>query len=252
MKRLDQWLVDLNIAPSRTKAKELLQRGHVQIQRHGEWVPATSASQKHDQLSKQQIRLADSELLKYVARSGLKLEGALRASAVVVSGLTCLDVGQSTGGFTDCLLQQGASSVIGVDVGKDQLADSLKNDARVESFEGVNARELAGLSQLQNYMGKMDLLVMDVSFISVTKVLDGVLPFLKSGGECLVLIKPQFELGADALNKNGIVTDPEDLEVLKQKMLQHFTDIGLQQVQSFDSQLTGRDGNQEFFIHAKK
>lgn len=252
MKRLDQWLVDLNIAPSRTKAKELLESGHVQIQRHGEWVPVTSASQKHYQLSRQQVRLADAELLKYVARSGLKLEGALKASALEVSGLICLDVGQSTGGFTDCLLQQGAAKVIGVDVGKDQLADSLRDDSRVKSFEGVNARELAGFSELENHLGKMDLLVMDVSFISVTKVLEGVLPFLKPGGECLVLIKPQFELGADALNKNGIVRDPEDLEALKQKMLQHFSDIGLQQVQSFDSQLTGRDGNQEFFIHAKK
>ena len=161
-------------------------------------------------------------------------------------------MGQSTGGFTDCLLQSGAAKVVGVDVGRDQLANALRADPRVICHEGVNARELAELAEFKEYSGQMDLLVMDVSFISVTKGLSGVLPLLKAGGEVLILIKPQFELGADALNKSGVVSNPGDLEVLREKMLQHFEDIGLKHVRHFNSQLMGRDGNQEFFIHAKK
>ncbi len=252
MKRLDQWLVDLNFVPSRTKAKELLLMGAVEVQVDSAWVTARSASQIIELLRSDQVRITDSRLLKYVARSGLKLEGVLSDSKVSPKGCICFDIGQSTGGFTDCLLRAGAQKVVGVDVGKGQLAKSLKMDSRVEFYERVNARHPLEFPVFASYSGKVDILVMDISFISVTKVLKGVLSLLKPGGNIFVLIKPQFELGSQALNKSGVVMKTHLLEALKEKMLQHFENIGLQHMQFYDSPLQGRDGNREFFIHAKK
>lgn len=252
MKRMDQWLVDLKLVPSRTKAKELLQRGCIQVQSQGEWLSVHSPAQKWGALTHDQVKITDSDLLKYVSRSGIKLEGALREAAVTPRGWLCFDVGQSTGGFTDCLLQAGALKVVGVDVGKNQLAESLRVHPKVEFFEGINARDAESSPIFRKYFNQVDLLVMDVSFISITKVLKSVLPVVKPDGHVLILIKPQFELGASALNKNGVVKDTEELKVLKEKMFQHFDSIGLQQIDLFNSQLAGRDGNQEFFLHAKK
>src|SRR6185369_11595525 len=141
---------------------------------------------------------------RYVSRGGLKLEGALATSGIAVAGKVCLDIGQSTGGFTDCLLQHGAAQVTGVDVGHGQLHEKVRRDPRVVAIESVNARELTA----QQVGVDFDLVTGDLSFISLTLVLPALVPLLKSGGALLMLVKPQFELQPGQVGKRGIVTDP--------------------------------------------
>lgn len=252
MKRLDQWMVELKLVPSRTKAKELLESGVVRLRVDHSWMEAPQGSRKFKELSAEDFEITENQLLKYVARSGLKLDGAIKKSGIQVVGLNCLDVGQSTGGFTDCLLQLGAKKIVGFDVGHDQLAEKIKGHPNVISIEGLNAKDIEEHPDFNSSKLQFDLVVIDVSFISIIKVIPYVLPFLKEQGDILALIKPQFELGAAALNKKGVVRDESELKELKQKMLQHFEELGLKQLECIESQLAGKDGNQEFFIHAKK
>ena len=159
--------------------------------------------------------------------------------------MRCLDVGQSTGGFTDCLLQRCAAHVVGVDVGHDQLHAKIRNDARVTGIEGVNARTL------QNVGEPFDLIVADVSFISLTKVLPQWPALLHEGGRVLSLVKPQFEVGADNLARGGIVRDDSLYAVVEKTIRKSCFDAGLIVLDYFDSSITGGDGNREFFIYAK-
>jgi 23S rRNA (cytidine1920-2'-O)/16S rRNA (cytidine1409-2'-O)-methyltransferase len=162
------------------------------------------------------IKDADNPAGKYVGRGGLKLEAALREFHVEVNGFTCLDVGASTGGFTDCLLQHGATRVFAVDVGHNQIDWRLRSDPRVEVREGINARYL----KPEDFPAKFDLIAVDVSFISLTKVLPALVLLLKSDGRLIALIKPQFEVGRGEVGSGGIVKDPH--QFMERKEMQSF------------------------------
>ena len=178
------------------------------------------------------------------------MAGALEATSLDVQGFRVLDVGISTGGFTDCLLQKGASEVVGLDVGHNQLDWKLKTDSRVKSFEGVNARAIPA----DLFTGDFDLVVIDVSFISLTLVLFEALRFLKNGGFLLALIKPQFEVGREEVGKGGIVKDPLLHSRVQDKIMEFCKkDNGVfLELKIFESPIEGTDGNKEFFIFGRR
>ena len=201
-----------------------------------------------------------------MSRGGLKLAGALQWAGLSVSGLLCLDVGQSTGGFTDCLLQAGAARVVGVDVGHHQLNPRLREDPRVICLEGLNARNMTAAdlvaedegadgevaSQSESFDPPYPLITGDLSFISLTLVLPALVPLLAEGGQLLMLVKPQFELQPGQIGKGGIVNDPAYYDVVEQRLRQCCADLGLQVRGYSESVIQGGDGNREFFIHAEK
>lgn len=223
-----------------------------------------------------QIRLLNDAQARYVSRGGLKLEHALQVVGLDVTGMRCLDVGQSTGGFTDCLLQHGAAFVSGVDVGSAQLHPQLRTDPRVLCVENVNARNLQaedlldafaastgdqGLFEEEPADGKVaeasfatacDLVVVDLSFISQTLVLPALVPLLKPGGTLLSLVKPQFELQPGQVGKGGIVKDATHYVFVEQRLREACAALDLTVTAWFDSPLQGGDGNHEFFICARK
>lgn len=241
--RADVLLVERGLAPSRTAAQRLIAAGHVFTRDGSARAALTKPSATvHDDA---QIEIEASELDRFVSRGGLKLEGALKQVALDVNGFRCLDVGQSTGGFTDCLLQRGAAHVVGVDVGHDQLHAKIREDLRVTCVEGVNARTL------QNVGEPFDLIVADVSFISLTKVLPQWLALLGEGGRVLSLVKPQFEVGADNLARGGIVRDESLYAVVERDIRKACIDAGLSVLAYFASTIKGGDGNREFFVYAK-
>jgi 23S rRNA (cytidine1920-2'-O)/16S rRNA (cytidine1409-2'-O)-methyltransferase len=188
--------------------------------------------------------------LKYVSRAGLKLEGALQRTDLSVEKLICLDVGQSTGGFSDVLLAKGAAEVVGFDVGHGQLHARLRSHPRLKSFEGVNARDAAEHPILRGYLNKADLVVGDVSFISLRILLPELTAFLVPRGRMLFLVKPQFELARSHLNKKGVVRDAGDYERVEESIRSAVADQGLKLVDYFESCIVGQDGNREFFAYA--
>ena len=188
------------------------------------------------------IKGSDDPTTRYVGRGGLKLEAALREFQIDVTGFVCLDVGASTGGFTDCLLQNGAKKVFAVDVGHNQIDWRLRNDPRVEVREGVNARYLTP----EDFPQKFDLVVMDVSFISVTKVLPAIVPLLASGGSIVTLIKPQFEVGRGEVGGGGIVRDEAKRARVVEEVNNFARALGLEVVNLIESPITGAEGNIEF------
>src|ERR1041385_2885500 len=195
--RIDKLLVDRGLAESRTKAQALVMARAVLVDEQLIHKPSELFS--HDA----NIRIKESATQRYVSRGGMKLEAALRDFNVDAAGLVCLDVGASTGGFTDCLLQHGASGVVALDVGHNQLHWQIRTDQRVDVREGVNARRLSPA----DFKEKFDLITIDVSFISLTKILPPVVPLLTSSGCIIALIKPQFEVGKGEVGKGGIVKD---------------------------------------------
>jgi len=177
----------------------------------------------------------------------------LRDSGLQVSGLRCLDVGQSTGGFTDCLLQQGAALVVGVDVGHGQLHPSLRSDPRVVCVERTNARELqAQDARVPQGAQGFDLIVGDLSFISLTLVLPALLPFLKLGADVLMLVKPQFELQPSDIGKGGLVKDPASYPKVELRLRDACAGLGLHVLGYWPSAIAGGDGNNEFWIGARR
>ena len=249
--RADQLLVERGLAASRSQAQRLIAAGvqwrlgagkFLRVAKNGDEVPAAA-----------ELQLLDDAEARYVSRGGLKLEGALQATGWDGAGWRCLDVGQSTGGFTDCLLSLGAAQVVGIDVGHDQLNPRLRCDPRVVCIEGLNARELqAGDPRVVQAGQGFDLVVGDVSFISLTLVLPGVAALLKSGGRLLMLVKPQFELQPGQVGKGGIVRDASLYAVVEQRIRTALTDLGLQVQAWRDSPIAGGDGNREFFVQAFK
>lgn len=237
--RLDQLVVDLGLAPTRTKAQSLILAGLVMVE--GEVV--SKAGTPIDPT----VEITLKEKIKYVSRGGLKLEGAIQHLGVKVQGLTVLDVGASTGGFTDCLLQHGAKHVFAIDVGRGQLDNSLRNHSLVTYKESFHVKELSK----ETFGRTFSLIVMDVSFISLTKVLPTVLNCLESGGHLLALIKPQFETEAKYLDKGVLKDEPLRLQIMD-KICQFAKDLGLQNIQVSDSVLKGPKGNQETFLYAQK
>jgi 23S rRNA (cytidine1920-2'-O)/16S rRNA (cytidine1409-2'-O)-methyltransferase len=243
--RADQLLVERGLASSRSQAQRLIASGVRWLDR-GQWKPV--AKNGDEVPAEAEVELLDTAEARYVSRGGLKLEGALRAAQVDVTGKTCLDVGQSTGGFTDCLLRHGAAKVTGVDVGHGQLHEQVRNDPRVVVVEKVNARELT----VDHVGSGFDLVTGDLSFISLTLVLPALVPLLKDGGDLLMLVKPQFELQPGQVGKHGIVSDPALYAVVERRLRDACAALGLQVRGWHDSPVAGGDGNREFFVHAVK
>jgi 23S rRNA (cytidine1920-2'-O)/16S rRNA (cytidine1409-2'-O)-methyltransferase len=247
--RLDKLLVDQGHAASRERAQALILAGRVLVDEQRIDKPGTSIS------AAAAIRLLGSDL-KYVSRGGLKLEHALAQWSIDLTGLHCVDIGASTGGFTDCMLQNGARSVLAVDTGYGQIAQKLRDDPRVTLLERTNARLLAPGELLTPESTTPVFLAMDVSFISATLVLPAVLNALSTPdkpwhGEAVILIKPQFEAGRENIGKGGIVRDPD----ARQSAIQRVRDCVLEQhgtaIEVIDSPIHGMEGNHEYLLHTR-
>jgi 23S rRNA (cytidine1920-2'-O)/16S rRNA (cytidine1409-2'-O)-methyltransferase len=243
--RLDKLLVDAGLAPSRERAQSLIVAGKVlvdeqKITKAGTQVPESAT-----------VRLLGEDL-RYVSRGGLKLERALAHWNIDVTGRICMDVGASTGGFTDCLLQHGAARVIAVDTGYGQLAYRLRTDPRVSLLERTNARFLTP-GQIGEFVS---FVVVDVSFISATLVLPAVVEAAFGQGtlrgELVVLVKPQFEAGREHVRKGGIVRDPEAQKSAVDKVTRALIQIGFANVDCIDSPILGTEGNREFLLYARR
>lgn len=236
--RIDKLLVDRGLVESRTKAQALVMAGAVLVNEQRVNKPSEQFT------SEVQIRVksADDPASKYVGRGGLKLEAALEKFEIDVAGVECLDVGASTGGFTDCLLQRGAKSVYAIDVGHNQLDWRLRNDPRVVVREGLNARYLTP----EDLPIKFDLVVMDVSFISSTKVLPAIIPLMTTNGRLVLLIKPQFEVGRVDVGSGGIVRDESKREKAVEEVNRVAEELGLRNLGLIESPIKGAEGNVEF------
>ncbi len=236
--RIDKLLVERGLAGSRTKAQAMVMAGVVLVDEQRVVKPSDPTPlQAHIR-----IKGADDPTSRYVGRGGLKLEAALREFVVDVEGLTCIDIGASTGGFTDCLLQHGAALVFAIDVGHNQIDWRLRTDTRVSVREGVNARYLMP----EDFDCRFDLAVMDVSFISVTKVLPAIVTLLSDAGRVITLIKPQFEVGRGEVGSGGIVRDPEKHQRVTAEVTQAAEALGLRSAGVIESPIQGADGNREF------
>jgi 23S rRNA (cytidine1920-2'-O)/16S rRNA (cytidine1409-2'-O)-methyltransferase len=239
-KRLDQFLVEKQMVPSREKARQLIMAGSV-------YVNGIRMDKAGTLVSDVEVEVR-SKGIPYVGRGGVKLEHAIKEFNLSPEGKTVLDAGASTGGFTDCLLQKGAIKVYAVDVGYGQLAWKLFNDPRVVRIEKTNIRYLSPEAVPE----RVDWVTVDLSFISVTLVLERLLEFLKPEGEMIILIKPQFEVGKGEVGKGGIVKDPE----LHNKVVNNVRDfsarLGLSTHGVVESPILGQKGNKEFLIHLKK
>jgi 23S rRNA (cytidine1920-2'-O)/16S rRNA (cytidine1409-2'-O)-methyltransferase len=239
--RLDNLLVDRGLVSSRERAKALIVEGKVLVDQQKIDKPGATVHVE--------AQLELTAQLPYVSRGGLKLDGALSAFGIDPGGMVAMDVGASTGGFTDCILQRGAKKVYAVDVGYGQLAWKLRNDPRVVTLERANIRYLQREAVEEE---GVDLILIDTSFISIEKFLPHLLGFLKEGGILVGLIKPQFEVGKGEVGKGGVVKDP----VLHQKAIDRISafsrELGLRVLGVAESPLLGPKGNKEFFIHLLK
>jgi 23S rRNA (cytidine1920-2'-O)/16S rRNA (cytidine1409-2'-O)-methyltransferase len=238
--RLDNLLVARGFFPSREQAQRAIMAGEVKI--------GTRVAAKSSELLEENSELSIKEAPRFVGRGGLKLEGALDHFHVDLAGKVCLDIGASTGGFTDCLLQRGAAKVYAVDVGHDQLAWKIRNDPRVIVLEKVNARSLGR----EHVPEDVDLAVVDVSFISLELILPRAFELLRPNALLIALIKPQFELERGEVGRGGIVRDAALQEKAQRKIATFIESLGHEVVDLVPSTIAGTDGNQEFFICARK
>lgn len=243
--RLDKLLFDRGLTSSRERAQALILAGRVLVNEQKIEKPGTSVA------SDVQVRLLGSDL-RYVSRGGLKLEHALQHWKIDVSGKNCLDVGASTGGFTDCMLQHGAAHVIAVDTGYGQIDARLRQDPRLELVEKTNARHLRS-DQLST---NVDFFAMDVSFISATLVLPAVAIAIRAKGQAagrfdgVILVKPQFEAGREAVGKGGIVRDELAQRNAIQRVQAAVTKLGGEDIEVVESPILGAEGNREFLLHS--
>ena len=239
------------LAPTRSAAARLIDSGAVRWLGPKGWAVPRKAGE--DLPEGCELQITDDAELRFVSRGGLKLEGALLKCGLNVTGLACLDVGQSTGGFTDLLLQQGAKTVVGIDVGHGQLHAKLASHARVQAYEGVNARDVSGTAFTADHAAhSFGFVTGDLSFISLTLVLPTLVSFLAADGHLLMLVKPQFELQPEHIGKGGIVRDAAFYPLVEQRMRSAAQDLSLEVRHYTQSPITGGDGNREFFIHAVK
>ena len=276
--RADLFLVEHGFATTRSQAQRLIGSGvqwRVQVDEVEVAAPWKRVAKNGDEIPETaELEVLDNTEAKYISRGGLKLEGALKATGLDVTGLRCLDVGQSTGGFTDCLLQHGAVQVVGVDVGHGQLHASMRDDDRVVCLEGINARSLTATDLIAAYTHEMavaghfddenssgsgsdidplfDFLTADLSFISLTLVLPAVVRLLKANGHLLMLVKPQFELQPGQIGKGGIVRDAVHFEFVEKRLRDSCAELGVEVLGWLPSAIDGGDGNREFFIHGKR
>ncbi len=238
--RLDILLVSRGMTNSRERAKALIMEGNVLV----DGVPVTKAGSAVDQEARIELR-GD---IPYVSRGGLKLEAALDHFGVELRGVIAMDVGSSTGGFTDCMLKRGAKKVYCIDVGYGQLSWSLRSDARVILFERTNIRYL----EKERIPETVDFATIDVSFISLKKVIPKVMEFISERGEILALVKPQFEVGKNEVGKGGIVRD-EGKRMATVTMVEEFaTEMGLRSMGTFLSPVPGQKGNREYFLYLRR
>lgn len=235
--RLDLYLAEKGYARSRTHAVSLIKDGLVVVNGKTATKPAA------DVVENDTITVTEPEIA-FVSRGGLKLNGILETLQLDVTGLFCADIGASTGGFTDCLLKRGAAQVVAVDAGSGQLAESLRTDPRVINIENCNARYMTE----ETVFCKKDLVVADVSFISQTLLIPAIAGILKPGGRYICLVKPQFECGREALNKNGIVRDKKFHLSALRKVYASLRDAGLNPTAVLPSSIQGGDGNHEFLF----
>jgi 23S rRNA (cytidine1920-2'-O)/16S rRNA (cytidine1409-2'-O)-methyltransferase len=253
--RADKLLFQHKIFESRKKAQVAIEKGLVYLRHGGRERRIEKVSEAVDWQEGDEWRVEKDVEFAYVSRAGAKLQGALEYFAINPQGKTCLDVGLSTGGFADCLLQNGARWVVGVDVGSEQLHPKMRTNEHLLAFDKINARETLPkevLSRVEARTGaqRFDLMVFDVSFISVMKVLEPQRRLLSSGGEVLVLFKPQFEVGPEFIHKKGLVDGDEGLRVLG-KTVKTIEMLSLQVIGTAEAALKGEDGNQEYFIYAR-
>lgn len=251
--RLDQWLVKNHKVRSRSQAEELIKRGDVCIldPKSKSWIKILKPSYPMDEDFEVENIKIESVLADYVARSGYKLNKSLQSLNINPEGLFCLDVGQSTGGFSQELLQSKAKFVVGLDVGKNQLSDELKKSTNLKSFENLDIRNALENSEFINFV-PFDLAVVDVSFISLTQVLKHVVLCLKSGGRVIALVKPQFELSKNDLDKKGRVKQDSKYQLVEDKIKTHIAhQLKCEILDYIPSQLDGKEGNKEFFVHFK-
>lgn len=242
--RVDKLLVERGLAESRTKAQAMVMAGVILVNEQRINKPSDLVAPD----AEIRVKGGDDPASRYVGRGGLKLEAALREFQINVEGLTCLDVGASTGGFTDCLLQHGARRVISIDVGHNQIDWRLRTDGRVEVREGVNARYL----KPDDFETKFDIVVMDVSFISATKVLPAIVDLLTDAGQLITLIKPQFEVGRGEVGKGGIVRDLLQHTRVVEEVNGAAKNLGLHVKGVIESPIHGADGNVEFLALYEK
>ena len=240
--RLDVILVNQGYAPSREKAKAIIMSGNVYVNGQKE----DKAGSQFDE-SKIQLEVRGSQL-KYVSRGGLKLEKAMESWNISLEGFVCMDIGASTGGFTDCMLQNGAVKVYSVDVGHGQLAWKLRNDERVVCMEKTNFRHMVP----SDIADRLDFASVDVSFISLTKILIPARNLLKDGGQMVCLIKPQFEAGREKVGKKGVVRERSVHEEVVRKVLDYADSIGFELLNLEFSPIKGPEGNIEYLMHIRK
>lgn len=238
--RLDAALAELGLAKSRTAAQVLIRSGCVTVNGKRAEKPSESVDPETDR-----IAVTDAEaVLKYVGRGGFKLEHAIAEFGLSLNGLTCLDIGASTGGFTDCMLQNGAKRVYAVDVGHDQLDERLRADPRVISLEGLDIRR-ADESTIGE---KVDFIGIDVSFISLRLILPELARFATEGAEGVALIKPQFETGKKNVGKNGVIRDERVHRRIVEEICAFAGTVGLRSLRATPSPIAGGDGNREFLM----
>lgn len=249
--RVDQLLVQRGLAPTRSAAQRLIARGAVRWLGPNGWTPPRKAGD--DLPESTALELVDDAEVRWVSRGGLKLDAALARTGVDPMGRVALDVGQSTGGFTDVLLARGASRVVGIDVGHGQLHPRLRDDPRVVALEGVNARHLTP-GNLAGCMppGGFDLVTGDLSFISLSLVLPALAGMAAPGADLLLLVKPQFESQPGDLDRSGRPRGAGQVEALRLRLADDAAAAGLQVLDWFDSPIVGGDGNREHFIHARR
>jgi len=244
--RVDLLLVERGLVPSRERARAMILAGRVLVKEQKIDKPGVTVPEDAP------IRILGEDPL-YVSRGGLKLAGALEHWQIAVTGRNCLDVGASTGGFSDCLLQHGAVHVTAVDTGFGQIAMKLRSDPRVRLLERTNARFLAPGALAADQGGpELTLLVMDVSFISATLLLEPVFAAAPALTEAVILVKPQFEAGRGHVGKGGIVRDPEAHQLAVDKVAACVRSLGWQVVETIPSPITGAEGNREFLLYARR
>ena len=246
--RLDRLMVERALVPSRERAQALILAGRVLVNEQRVDKPGAPV------VESAVLRLLGEDM-RYVSRGGLKLERALEYWKVELAGVACVDIGTSTGGFVDCMLQHGAGSVVCVDTGYGQIAEKLRVDARVHLWERTNARLLEVGALLSGGLGAPRFLSVDVAFISATLVLPAVLGAMCAAGtawvgEAVILIKPQFEVGRERVGKGGIVRDEAARQFAIERVRASVVEMGGRGVEVIDSPITGMEGNQEYLLHA--
>lgn len=251
MPRLDQLLLQQGLARSRTRAQRLIRHGRVALAEGGRVLTKPGEKLPDDT----RLIVEEDPEERYVSRAGLKLEALIETLGLELTGRLVLDVGQSTGGFTDCALRFGARHVVGVEVGHDQLDAELRADPRVTCLEGLNARAMADDTRLETAFAAQgatgpELAVMDVSFISQTLILPQLAALLPAGGQLASLVKPQFEVGPGGVNARGLVTDAGRYAEVEARIRDCCAEVGLEVRHWQESPLLGGDGNREFLLHA--